>query len=76
MYGLAGFGALTLAGGNALGLRAEILDMDAPGDRTLWGLTATYELRHDRADDPFFAGKNGALKKNQTTLTIGQAYSF
>lgn len=99
VYGVAGFGALTLAGGNVLGLRAEILDLDAPGaallagasgDRRLWGMTATYELhsgllpglrtllelRHDRADDPFFAGKNGGLKKSQTTLTIGQAYSF
>ena len=99
VYGVAGFGAFTLPGGSALGLRAEILALDAPGagllagvpaDRRLWGLTATYELRsgllpgvrtllelrHDRADDPFFAGRNGGLKKNQTTFTLGQAYSF
>lgn len=42
-----------------------------PGVRTL------LEYRYDRSDEPFFAGRNeGTLKKNQSTLTIAQAFSF
>ncbi len=40
-----------------------------PGVRTL------FEYRYDFAKDPFFGGRNG-LKDSQSTLTIGQVYSY
>ncbi len=33
------------------------------------------ELRFDNANEPIFVGRNGD-KKNQTSLTIGQVFSF
>jgi hypothetical protein len=63
----------------------------ATDDLTLSSLTASYELRsgllpgvrtllelrYDRASDPYFLDRDGgASKKSQTSLTIGQAYSF
>lgn len=34
------------------------------------------ELRHDRAGERFFSNHSGGLRKDQTTLTIGQGFSF
>lgn len=42
-----------------------------PGSRTL------LEYRFDTAGEPFFGGKrDGAFKKDQSTITVGQVYNF
>lgn len=102
VYGIAGYGSLTLRSGNILSLRGEYLKAndtnnpvinypDDPGARArLTEITLTYELRsglfpgvrtlfelrHDQAGEPFFGNKDGGFKKDQTTLTLGQSYSF
>jgi hypothetical protein len=40
------------------------------------GATTLIEVRFDHADQPFFVGKNGGLKKDQSVLSIGQVVRF
>jgi hypothetical protein len=39
-------------------------------------LLARFELRHDRAEEPFFLKDDGSLSKTQTTFALGLVYAF
>ena len=85
-----GYAKLT-AGSVAFTARGEFLD-DEDGWATLGtkvtsgtlttefklggGLITKIDFRVDNADDPIFAGENGAFEDSQTSVTVGLVYAF
>ena len=89
--GVAGYGIYTLKNGNTAALRAEYVSPSNVTVATgLSSITGSYELksgifpglrtlleyRYDRAGDDAFADHNNNGKKSQSTVTIGQVFSF